>query len=1541
MSRNEAVSPLRINKTPTASPGKSSGRPLSEIASGERRRNSPSFDQTTKESSPFAGSSPFQNSPRLFWKEHTASPRDRFENSENSISEDAQMPLSPKRSSIENLKKQARVKNSGIFAKEQMHAYDPTSVTPLDRPLAAGRPLSTSIQGNAFGGAGLNGLRLHDVSPDRGHRRGESFNSIPMLSTIKTSPAKLPTQSTFGSPFSSPTKDRPSSSAGRASPTKSSLVNNGRFNSPQYNPDSSALSDDDDDDDDVKHQTPRALRRHAKSVTFDAAPPNVTEYELVTPEPSACSREGSYMETDDDDDDDDDDEVSFDDADSFDASLEDTEKTPVVLPEDWRHVSPDNANNSLTDFYDDVLEGREASPRADGTPNGAANGSRHGSQHSEGSPRPLPPLPGMGLSRPGSSGGDASRSLPPLPPVSGFSKADLLSRRESSMSLEDRMRLMNFDGDRDTSTPTQERQNKAASNEVKVHVDGVKVHVDEVDDDVSVLTADNEQDASIPRISRESILRRVKSQNFDKHEDSYAYDAESSPERSYGHLADLDPDVPIPSRECSSNFDETAHAQPMQEAGSEAGSEAEADSVLDAYQDVDGSAMSQLDDEADPYAVDEFELDGSDAGSVIRHPVSDETEDAGSLGDDVSMSQYSEQPDDEPYKEPAPQGFEQVVGQPDEYPEEQPTSQSTIDSSGPSTPTVAAESPRAAEKKAREDELFAKFDREQSMDLSLDPLRASFTTAPSPLDSAPKMEAMRDFLQRPGTPDAEDGAEEEYTGSEPGSPSSIVHHPVVISPPEIESDQDVPLREATIRGTGGHKLRTRPSLIPDQVDMAATRRQVSGTYPPPLPERSPKRQSLNFEIGHVDDDSSELSLATREKMMLDLDLGEDEDDLSFGLDNEFDKIIEAQKVDTLFPLPDFAHFPTLVAARPSAAAAMSEKRFVHTYSPANAPTQKGYLMRENTKVVVASSRQFSDEARPTTSASTADSTTGEKLAQAPGARKVSGSKKAWTTEPWNGKARRKSLRTASGARKARTSGVAPPLPGHESAVAASLDAVTEQGDNEFEDGEERGRVFVKVVGVKDLDLPLPKTERTWFQLTLDNGLHCVTTSWLELGHSAPIGQEFELVVLDDLEFQLTLQTKLEPPARQPEVFTAAPPRAVTKKNSGSTFRNLLTSPKKRKEQERRVQEEADRLALQQQQEAQAAAKRNQKATAWDLLHDLVGQDGSFARAYVCLGNYENQAYGRPLTVDIPCFNEWAVDDSGVSSVKSKRGGVVRRPPYRVGKLTVQLLYVPKPKNATDDDMPKSLNACIRELKEAEEVKSKTWEGHLSQQGGDCPFWRRRFFKLDGTKLTAFHETTRQPRATINLAKATKLLDDKSALKQPSATKSGGRRKSAFAEDEEGYMFVEEGFRIRFANGEVIDFYADNRENKEGWMKVLSECVGKDIASGKAWTHMVLEKERKEKAQKPKSQAGAPSPGTNRRPSHGRTQSHEVYSKLTPSSPPKPAHARTQSFAPTPPPKERDHRMAPAPAPRPRPQTQVQPNTGSSSSRRDQVRSMIF
>jgi hypothetical protein len=82
-------------------------------------------------------------------------------------------------------------------------------------------------------------------------------------------------------------------------------------------------------------------------------------------------------------------------------------------------------------------------------------------------------------------------------------------------------------------------------------------------------------------------------------------------------------------------------------------------------------------------------------------------------------------------------------------------------------------------------------------------------------------------------------------------------------------------------------------------------------------------------------------------------------------------------------------------------------------------------------------------------------------------------------------------------------------------------------------------------------------------------------------------------------------------------------------------------------------------------------------------------------------------------------------------------------------------------------------------------------------------------------------------------------------------KGGRRRKSAFAEEEEGYMFVEEGFRIRFNNGEVIDFYADTARDKEGWMKVLTDVIGRsdggadDDGAGprrNKWCELVLKRE---------------------------------------------------------------------------------------------------
>ena len=128
------------------------------------------------------------------------------------------------------------------------------------------------------------------------------------------------------------------------------------------------------------------------------------------------------------------------------------------------------------------------------------------------------------------------------------------------------------------------------------------------------------------------------------------------------------------------------------------------------------------------------------------------------------------------------------------------------------------------------------------------------------------------------------------------------------------------------------------------------------------------------------------------------------------------------------------------------------------------------------------------------------------------------------------------------------------------------------------------------------------------------------------------------------------------------------PMKEVKAPKQSTFSRVFGSPRKRKELELKQQEEARKAERQRQQDAQASL-RSLQPTAWDLLHDLVAKDGSFARSYVCLKDHESKIYGRPLTVDVPCFNEWATEEAQTtSSVKSKPNnvrGMQRKAPYKI------------------------------------------------------------------------------------------------------------------------------------------------------------------------------------------------------------------------------------------------------------------------------------
>ncbi|KMU75596.1 hypothetical protein CISG_04999 [Coccidioides immitis RMSCC 3703] len=1088
-----------------------------------------------------------------------------------------------------------------MFAREQKGEYDPAHVKVLERPLANGRPLSQQRNHNI----------ATNTAPTDARRQLPSQSAACKTTTLTTTTHEAETNA--------------SQEAATPRPAQQS-------NKPVYKQRSFGEG--------------RSFHRQTKSVTFDAAPPQINEYEMTTPVPSSIassSREGSYESTEN--------EESFDASfslhdDSFDASLEDTDKTPVMLPDQWRYDSPDDTNDEMSQNEYDPFSPDFDTPDPEARPPSSSASSSFRSQiesmDSNGECRPLPPLPLANLQRSPDHHRRLTATLErassvsrpaPLRPAS-CSKDDLSGLGTGSLSLEDRLRLMmtqEHDHQASEAETQRERRMRRALNKDKTpeRTDG------KPDDSIVSELSMSSEPCPTPRISRESILRNLKrEENFSDDVSGISSIGDSSPHRPLP----LDPDVPIPSLE--------------------------SDDVVEDH----ASVKEEEQDEIDLYDIPEYD------------PEQDER----------------------------------------------------------STPPI-----------------------ENSDD------------APPPLDMA----AIRDSLHRPETPDqnTEQSAEENDGDKDcPGTPESVIRHRVSEDAPE-EPAAVIPGPLATVKAPGAG-LKTRPSLTPaDAESMAAVRRKVSG--------QGPRIPSI-----------SENATGNRPSTASELTLGDE--GLGFGLDEEFDRVIEAQKVAfelSLSQIPLYKDFQNSGQPMPRAGAAEGHgsstlETQVDNKADRKITKQRGYLMRQNTKVIVATSHGDEANAKSTAGAPHVGSTP----------RKAS--QQTWTTEPWNPKARRQSIKLA-GATKKKTESV-PPLPGQESVVKDGLGSVDETDVNgqadDMEDGKDRGRLFVKVVGVKDLDLPLPRGERSFFSLTLDNGLHCVTTSWLELGKSAPIGQEFELVVMNELEFQLTLQIKPELLKPKPKVVPPSPPKAQ-KPQKTSAFSRVFATPKKRREMELRQQMEAQQLKQKAEEEIHSAPD------PWAKVRNLVASDGSFARAYVCLGDYEQHAFGRPLTVDVACFNEWAVDEVPVttSNSKSKRNtmapGVQRRPPYMVGNLELQLLYVPKPKGATDDDMPKSMNACIREMRDADNSAMRSWEGFLSQQGGDCPYWRRRYFKLQGSKLTAYHETTRQPRATINLAKASKLIDDRSILTQrETSAKGGGRRKSAFAEEEEGYMFVEED--SAFASG---------------------------------------------------------------------------------------------------------------------------------------------
>lgn len=799
----------------------------------------------------------------------------------------------------------------------------------------------------------------------------------------------------------------------------------------------------------------RSVHRHAKSVTFDAAPPQINEYEMATPDLSSIgsnSREGSYDSVEYDEDD----SILYDPAhiggheDSFDASLEDTDKTPVVGPDDWRGESPLVQSQRRHEDWE-----QSPAPEAPlATPNRPSSSlSRNGSATSNGDHRPLPPLPGMGHARSQSASSIPSaptspalsataerllgshRSLPSPPPAS-TSKADIHNIGNKKMTLEERLKLMMLSEDNGAKSAAEQQRERrlrrangrerfgSPNSEAESTISNLEAaEEDDTVGDISLL-----EDYQLPtRISRESIMRRVNGNKSNERESDWNFSspAPSSPQRSPGRSperqASLDPDVPIPSTEESmlSGIDE---------------------------EEEEGSVIITR----NPAHEDDYD----DEDSIeYRQPSEDLSEDSRRPQQSDDGSHYSDQ-NEPPRKDIDTKPLEVEVSTPRASPVPEPDPAAvpktnpleSIPNLGPSTRMSAFSNDLESYMLPSTEE-----DKENQQEATR---------------TGPRMSDARAYLQRPHTPEQVmskpeyDGSgwgepDDEY-GDEPSTPESVIHHPMPEDESDAELDEEpqrpktpepeepaIPEKMATIKASGS-KLKTRVSNTPsDLAAMREARRQVSYEVPsvPPIPDKHRNRLSRDMaaepEVSGDDFLERHPSFKNR-SLTLDLDLG-------LSLDQDFERVIESQKV---------------AQNQPTMTTPTQHKQYANN----QLLPQRGYLMRQNTKLVSASDKDR-DESWKARSAG--NSPVKQQRPQ------------SWTVEPWNGKIRQGSGRKRSGTGPA-LSGPVPPMPGHQSNATALNQVIEEEDQPEVAPPEsgERGRLFVKVMGVKDLELPLPKSKLT-------------------------------------------------------------------------------------------------------------------------------------------------------------------------------------------------------------------------------------------------------------------------------------------------------------------------------------------------------------------------------------------------------------------------------------------------------------------------------
>ncbi|ETS62337.1 hypothetical protein PaG_03419 [Moesziomyces aphidis] len=398
-----------------------------------------------------------------------------------------------------------------------------------------------------------------------------------------------------------------------------------------------------------------------------------------------------------------------------------------------------------------------------------------------------------------------------------------------------------------------------------------------------------------------------------------------------------------------------------------------------------------------------------------------------------------------------------------------------------------------------------------------------------------------------------------------------------------------------------------------------------------------------------------------------------------------------------------------------------------------------------------------------------------------------------------------------------------------------------------------GKVFVMVDSFTPTDLPVP-SRPTSFHCILDNGLHMVKTASVPLRPgrvTSNIAQEFELIQHKNLEFSLTLVVQRDAHLMEPQR-----PSSPTRREHGSpTLKGLsrfFSSPKKQ-------------AAKREQQEREAAAEMAAQAARAEPMLAYINREGAFGRTGVIFERVASQCYARCMVLDLPVHgvSNPTGSISGPSSIASRTHVSMLSQDFRQnlnkvrGTLRLKLFYLPPLPNIPRDGLPENLGECIRGIQHAAWHRADPWQaGTLTQLGGDCVSWRRRPVQAQGQYLICFNAVTKKPTVKIDLSKAVCIeelgnhVNGGSMIFPSAGSQALGRSKTmasyatsatlAEEEDADANYHVDRSFRITFADGERITFFADTEAQKTQWVKVISDVIANEVPPNPLWAQVLLE-----------------------------------------------------------------------------------------------------